>query len=567
MDGARDPGTAATRVERPIADPTVRDVPQASERVDLSTITPEQALHADEVRRLRLFAGAVAGICAAGAATIVTLGGDPFARHVHVAAIAICGAVAALYFVVVRDVARYRAGYFTVLVAIASVTNATGFYYWGIFSGYIAVVTVSAYVIAVAGDRRTIVAGGAISLGSHLALGAATIGGVLDDRGLVAMTSMSRFDQIATLTLLELVVAGTMMLGFQTRKATRTSLAEHLTAIRDLARREAQLAEVRAEMRDALALAGRFTNQVIGGYKVGELLGRGAMGEVYAAEGSADRARCAIKLLAPHLAANAEARQRFQRELRAVEALTSPHIVRIVEVSPPDATLPYLVMERLDGIDLAAAIKDEPIRPLPEVVELVRQIAAGLDAAHAAGVVHRDLKPQNVFGIGPAGARTWKVLDFGIAKLVDSGGTLTHNQVVGTPGYMSPEQARGEHVDARTDVYALGVLAYRLLTGLPAVMPGEVHAMLYEVVHRMPPRPTSLAELPASVEIVLAVALAKRPDDRFGSAGALAQALAEAAADRLDPELATRAGEILTRTPWGHWARRGGERRRTTIAP
>jgi len=565
MEGTPEPGTAATRLERRV--PPIPGAPrqQAASVGGVSTITPEQALHVDEVRRFRMFAGFLAGMSTVGAVMISTLGGDRFARHVHIAAIGVTGLVAALYFVLVRDAARYRSGYAAVLVSVASIANATGFYFWGVLSGYVAVVTVSAYVVAVAGRRGALIAGATISIGSHFVLAVAIIAGWLDDRALVSTTNMSTFDLATATVLIELIVVGAMLLGFQTRKATRVSLAENLAAMRDLARREAQLAEVRAEMRDALAVAGRFTNQVIGRFRIGELIGRGAMGEVYAAQSATDLAPCAIKLLAPHLAANLEARQRFQRELRAVEALVSPHIVQIIEVSPPDATLPYLVMERLDGIDLAAAIKDEPIRPLPEVVELVRQIAAGLDAAHAAGVVHRDLKPQNIFGVGVAGARTWKVLDFGIAKLIDSGATLTHNQVVGTPGYMSPEQARGDHVDARTDVYALGVLAYRLLTGIPAVMPGEVHAMLYEVVNRMPPRPTSLVELPAAVEAVLAVALAKQPAERFGAAGELARALFAAAAGHRDAVLATRAAEILARTPWGHWARRG--ERRVTIAP
>ena len=134
---------------------------------------------------------------------------------------------------------------------------------------------------------------------------------------------------------------------------------------------------------------------------------------------------------------------------------------------------------------------------------------------------------------------------------------LTRDHVIGTPGYMAPEQgAQREAVDARTDIYALGVLAYRLLTGVPAVMPGDVHSMLYEVVYRMPPRPRSFVEVSADVEAVLAVAIAKAPDDRFGSAGELARALAAAASGKASAELASRAAAVLAKTPWGHWLRR-----------
>ena len=128
---------------------------------------------------------------------------------------------------------------------------------------------------------------------------------------------------------------------------------------------------------------------------------------------------------------------------------------------------------------------------------------------------------------------------------------------------MAPEQARGTAVDARTDVYALGVVALRLLTGLPAVVPGDVPAMLHEVAYRMPPRPSSLVDLRPAVESVLAIALAKNPDLRFHSAGELARALTESAAGRVDPTIATRAAAILSRTPWGHWARL----RTASIAP
>jgi eukaryotic-like serine/threonine-protein kinase len=222
-------------------------------------------------------------------------------------------------------------------------------------------------------------------------------------------------------------------------------------------------------------------------------------------------------------------------------------------------------MERLDGVDLATMIKETPVRALAEVVELMQQVAAGLDAAHAAGIVHRDLKPQNVFASGPSKRPLWKLLDFGVSKLADDGGTLTRDHIVGTPAYMAPEQARSEPVDARTDVYALGVLAYRTLTGMPAVMPGDVHSMLYEVVYRMPPQPRSVVELSPAVEAVIAVALAKTPAQRFATAGEFASALAAAAQGTLDPEIGARAEAVLAKTPWGHWLRRERAGRQTGV--
>jgi len=562
------PATEVTRVEVPhghAAGSTVvlRTAPATS--TEASVIAPDQAIRIAEIRRLRIFAGFLGGICAVGSVMIAPLGGDPFAHGLHIGAIVVTGLAAVAYVALVRDAAHYRAAYVTVLIAIASLTNITGFYYWGVFSGYVAVVTVSAYVVAIAGERGALVAGTLFSLGGHAALGLSFAAGWLGDRSLVSTRELSTYEQVSLVALVDLVLAGGLLFGFQTRRATRASLAEHLVAMRDLARGEAQLAEVRAEMRDAMASAGQLTGQAIGRFRIGKLLGRGAMGEVYAARSDKDDDTCAIKLLPRHLWDDREARQRFEREVRVVEALSSPYIVKIIEVSPADAKLPYLVMERLEGIELATAIKEVPIRALAEVVDLVEQVSRGLDAAHAAGIVHRDLKPQNIFGVGPAGARTWKLLDFGIAKLVDANSTLTQRQIIGTPAYMAPEQARGESVDARTDIYALGVLTYRLLTGLPAVVPARSDVMLYEVIHRMPPRPISLVDLPPAVEVVLAIALAKSADDRFASAGELALALSSAAMGRHDPALAARATEILARTPWGNWARHG-RAPRTTVA-
>ncbi len=563
-DTLPEPGTAATRVDRPPRSgvPTAAGAPGTSDRS--ATLTPEEAARHGELQRIRLFTVFLAGMCGVGAIIIGLLGGDREAREIHLVAVIATGIVASTYAALVTP-ARFRGGYVIGVVAIASITNITGYYYWGYLSGYLAVVTVSAYLVSAARIRGVALTGMVLSVGGHLAVGIATIAGALDDRALVGVSGVATFDRVAMMMLVDAIVIGSMLLGFKTHAATREALAANLDAFRELARREAQLAEAHEEYRDAIAAGGRMTGQTIGRFQIGELLGRGAMGEVYGAQ-TDDGVRCALKLLAPHLREDADALRRFHREARAAAALESPHIVRILEVSPAEAKLPYLAMERLDGVDLATAIKDEPVRELSEVVEIATHVAAGLDVAHAAGIVHRDLKLQNVFGIGPPEARTWKLLDFGVAKLVDGGATVTRDQqIVGTPGYMAPEQVRGVAVDARTDVYALGVVVYRLLTGLPAVVPGEIPAMLYDVVHRMPPRPGSLVDLPPAIDAVLAIALAKSPDRRFGSAGELARALAEAAArpGRVEPDIEQRAEAVLDRTPWGHWARR---RRSTTVA-
>jgi serine/threonine-protein kinase len=208
-------------------------------------------------------------------------------------------------------------------------------------------------------------------------------------------------------------------------------------------------------------------------------------------------------------------------------------------------------MERLEGRTLAELLRREARLDGPTVLALCRQVGAGVDAAGAAGIVHRDLKPQNLFFCQDG---TWKILDFGVARLADTTGTLTLNEVVGTPQYMAPEQAQGKRVDGRADVYALAAIAYRCLTGrLPFHAP-DTPSLLYAVVHRMPARPGALAELPADVDRWCAIALAKSPDVRFPSGAAQADALAAALEGRLDDaldgKLRRRADALIRKHPW-----------------
>jgi serine/threonine-protein kinase len=523
---------------------------------DGALITPERAMLYDEAHRLRAFSGFLAALSVLTLAMLAALGGDPTAKAMHGGAVAVTGLFSAAYWLVARDARTYKPAHALGLAHIAMLANISGFYYWGVFGPYAAIVPVASYVFATGASRGVFWSGLVISIATHAALGIAIITGALPDRGLFQPAAAAGTPgKVAALALIDLVLLGSVMLARRARASTEKVLMDHHAAVRGLAQREAQLAEAHAEMRQVQAAAGRFSGQRVARFLLGDVLGRGAMGEVYAATAD-DGERCAVKLLAPARLLDDEAHRRFQREVRVAAGLASPHVVRVVEVSPPDAALPYLAMERLEGVDLAALIKEKPVRPLAEVVTILTQVAAGLDAAHAAGIVHRDLKPQNLFAAGPPAAPTWKVLDFGISKLAHEGGTLTRDHVIGTPGYMAPEQAKSEAVDARTDVYALGVLAYRLLTGVPAVMPGDVHSMLYEVVYRMPPQPRSFVEVPADVEAVLAVAIAKAPADRFASAGELARALAAAAGGKPVPDLPVRASAVLAKTPWGHWLRR-----------
>jgi eukaryotic-like serine/threonine-protein kinase len=298
-----------------------------------------------------------------------------------------------------------------------------------------------------------------------------------------------------------------------------------------------------------------YTGRTIAGYQLGVLLGRGAMGEVYEAK-NADGATCAVKVLHAHLQDQPGPYRRFRREAELAASLDVANVVRVYEVTAANDDIPVIAMERLVGEDLAAMLKRVPTLPLAEVIELVRQVGAGLAAAHDAGIVHRDLKPGNVFATDTSGRRVWKILDFGVSKLVADDGTLTHGNVVGTPGYMAPEQARRGEVDGKADLYALGVIAYRAITGRPVVAAGDVPAMLYDVVYRMPVRPSALVDVPPVIDLVLAIALAKAPEDRFPSGAAFADALDAAGRNRLPDDVAARARRLIEASPWGRELRR-----------
>jgi serine/threonine protein kinase len=213
-------------------------------------------------------------------------------------------------------------------------------------------------------------------------------------------------------------------------------------------------------------------------------------------------------------------------------------------------------MERLRGQDLAEVLRHERRMGAAEAADMVTQIARGIGVAHEAGIVHRDLKPQNVFLAETDGPDVWKILDFGVSKLADGGATLTRGAVLGTPSYMAPEQARGESVDARADVYAVAAIAYRALTGRPPYAGVDVVTVLLEVVQKMPLRPRAVADLDAALESVLMIGLAKDREDRFATAGELASALARAANGDLDEPLRARAGMLQRKHPWGEEAPR-----------
>ena len=289
-------------------------------------------------------------------------------------------------------------------------------------------------------------------------------------------------------------------------------------------------------------------------YLLAELIGSGGMGDVYRAQDVRLQRPAAVKLLRATLSADLDALRRFSREGMNASRINSPHVVQVYDAGETPAGIPYLAMEFVPGKSLGRLLADEgPLGP-GRAAELVRQIAAGLDAAHRLGVVHRDLKPDNILIAGAGTAEeTAKVVDFGISRaLRDESQKVTKTGfVAGTYEFMSPEQVLGGELDQRSDLYALGLIAFMLLTGkLPFPGATAEHSMLM----RLNESPRSLREMcperdwPTALQAVFDRELSREPGQRFSTAGEFAAAYGRA----LLPPARSARSEVPPRS-WRRW--------------
>jgi serine/threonine protein kinase len=271
----------------------------------------------------------------------------------------------------------------------------------------------------------------------------------------------------------------------------------------------------------------------LGHYEIQEVVGKGGMGVVFKAFDEKLHRVVAVKALAPALAAAGSARQRFIREARAAAAVAHDHVIDIHAVED-SGRVPYMVMQYIDGVSLEDKIRRDGASPLTEALRIGMQVAAGLGAAHAQGLVHRDVKPANI--LLENGVQRVKITDFGLARAADDASLTQSGVIAGTPLYMSPEQARGEAVDHRSDLFSLGSVLYTLCAGRPPFRAAGTMAVLKRVCEDVP-RPIREVnpDLPEWLAAVIERLHAKDPARRFQSAAEVAEVLAGHLADLQRP--------------------------------
>lgn len=282
--------------------------------------------------------------------------------------------------------------------------------------------------------------------------------------------------------------------------------------------------------------------ELIGGrYRLEELIGSGGMGDVFRARDTLLERSVAIKLVdVVDPRRRDETTQNFLREARISAAIAHRNVVQILDFGVDNGVVPFIVMELLSGETLAEILGRGERVPVGLVLELAEQVLDGLAAAHEAGVVHRDLKPENIYLVRTRNALVPKILDFGISKLTDERGsarvTTTQGHVVGTPAYMSPEQARGiKFIDKRTDLYSMGVVLYELLSGeMPfySENPGDLMVMI--VTGEAKPLAERVQGIPKALSDVIERAMRKKPDERFADAHEMQDAVRAARATLRD---------------------------------
>jgi non-specific serine/threonine protein kinase len=304
-------------------------------------------------------------------------------------------------------------------------------------------------------------------------------------------------------------------------------------------------------MRDSsrvVTIATFLPGYTLSGFRIESQIGRGGMGVVFKATQLSLERQVALKVISPELASEERFRERFLREARLAASIDHPNLLPVYEAGEAEGTL-FLAMRLVEGDSLAGHVRREGALPPERAVRLLAQLASALQAAHDAGLLHRDVKPHNVLLAGEAGAEHAYLCDFGLARPVSGGSLTAEGGLVGTASYAAPEQIRGEDLDPRCDLYSLACVLYECLTGHPPFRAEDELALCWAHLYEPAPLPGSVVPVLAAFDPVFVRAIAKDPEERFSSAAELVQAAEAALAAAVSPAAASAPRSSLLKLP------------------
>ena len=428
-------------------------------------------------------------------------------------------------------------------------------YSLGLFSPAPLIVTLGISFFGLGSDTKHAILISVVAMLTFLSQSLLVFFNIIPDYGMFSYEGQSVQGMVFFIAMVPLIFMGALWIARVSRKSIVDAVERSVAAQQIIGQREALLDEVERELQHAInagaGRSGRYTGKQAGEYELGVVIGRGGMGEVYEAVHRRSEKLAAVKLLREDLDVTDDVYQRFLREGQIGGRLNVPNIVNVFQVGKLANNTPFIIMERLTGNDLSTQLRKTRRLSFENAIELGQQVMTGIEAAHQASVIHRDIKPQNLFFHQPLPdlPGIWKILDFGVSKLDNANLTETQGAILGTPAYMAPEQARGDQVDHRIDLYSMGAVLYRALTGLA---PFSGKTPLFAVVFKVPASPRILnPKLSKDMERFLALALSKSPDERFSSARDMLNALRAAADQNLSNALRVQADDLIHRFPWG----------------
>ena len=372
-----------------------------------SAATATNAMQQQDLERMRSFLRTSVPVCLVVAAPLPWLGGEFVAAAVFGLAMVLCATAAFIVERQLRDPAAYTPVRIMSIGYLLTAGAYCGIAYCGVFSPAAGVIPFGLFFFGLSWSFR-----GTFAIYLTCSIVYAVLAGVIaldlmSDPGLVDANHLPLANRLALIGFAETVFFATYVVARFSRRATVDAIDKHDAAVRALATREALLHEARFDLEGALRARGlgRFTDEVVGGYRLGTVLGRGGMGEVYDAVHLDSEEPAAVKLLQPQLLSDEDTVKRFWREFHLAAKLHVPNVVRVLETSDPGAAIPYIAMERLHGQDLADYLRAHGRMKMVDMLRCVRDVGVGLDAARDASIVHRDIKPRNLFSAELPGGR------------------------------------------------------------------------------------------------------------------------------------------------------------------